>query len=251
MAFYYVHHSGRFDRTPQALVAGFENDRVNHKAEIIAFTEVDAENRFNALKNHATEIGWEFYRPGETQDDVAFVWNPRTFEFIKGYGKILSSIKTYSTTGHLLKPFAGTFVVLRRRADDKRYLFASCHTPSHVDAGHWRTKNGKKTNRVRQYIEGMRNLNKEVNRALKAYRINGGRVISADFNINLKALWARTFLKATFPAFRLNKDKDNQNTLGHRRIDGLLMGKRVRQAGDTHVWVAVDSDHHTIGVALD
>lgn len=251
MAFYYVHHSGRYSFPPNTLVKGFDNDRAKG-GKVIAFTEVDAENRANALRARAKEVNYGFYRPGETADDVAFVWDAEIFEYIHGYGKILSSIKTYSTDGHLLKPFAGTFLVLRRRADNKRYLFAAVHTPSHVDVGTgWRKKGRHYTNRVRQYLEGMRNFNKELNSALKAFKINGGRVISADFNISIIRLWARAYLKATFPGFRLALDRQKKPTHDHRTIDGVLMGGRIRQASDVRVWDSVDSDHNAVGVLLD
>src|SRR6478736_8960663 len=133
MTYKYVHHSGRYDRTPAKLVEGFHND-VARGADIIAFTEIDAEPRYDALRTAARTAGWGIYRPNETMDDAAIAYKRSLFSQKNGWGKILTQKKAYSTSGHLLKPFAGTFLVLYVLRRVSHTLVGGVgKTPSHVD----------------------------------------------------------------------------------------------------------------------
>lgn len=245
MAYNYVHHSGRFDRSARSLVRGFRND-LDHGADIISFTEVDNESRAHALRRAAKVAGWGFYRPGERTDECAVVWDASKFELVEAFGRVLSSIKTWSTKGGLRTPFSGTFVVLREIATGDLIVIAVCHTPSHVQqGGHWYSNN-----RSRQYRDGMKTMRRIIKHLNRQYKPKGGIVFSMDSNLDIKRLWVRAYLNATFPFLRVLVDAHEKPTHDRRVIDLILVSRMVFRRGRVKVYTNRDSDHKTVLVRL-
>lgn len=245
MAYNYVHHSGRFDRSARSLVRGFRND-LDHGADVISFTEVDNESRAHALRRAARVAGWGFYRPGERTDECAVVWNAAKFELVEGFGRVLSSVKTYSTKGKLRSPFSATFVVLREIATGDFIVIAVTHTPSHVQhGGHWYNNN-----RSRQYRDGMKTARRIIRHLKRQYKPKGGIVFSLDANLDIKRHWVKAYFKATFPYLRVLVDARESSTHDNRTIDLVLVSVRVFRRGRIKVYTNRDSDHKTVLVRL-
>ena len=121
-------------------------------------------------------------------------------------------------------------------------MFGTAHTPSHVShGGRWYDNN-----RARQHRAGCKEINRELKRLKKKYKIKFV-ILSMDVNLNIVARWVKTYLRLTFPWLRILIDNNPEGTHGkHRVIDVILVSRRLRKRGRVDAYKAPDSDHKTI-----
>lgn len=242
----YVHHSGRFDKSPADLIKGFDQDRVKKNADIIAFTELTGEPRATALGARTKEVGWGFFRArGAGKEDCGLAWDAKKYTLIEGYGKVLTGIDTFRPDGHERAPFGAMFAVLKELATGDLFIFCVAHTPSHVEEG----TGWQENNRALQHRVGCRRINKDLRTLRRNYR-EVASVISMDLNLNIKKRWVKAYLATTFPKFRLMIDNNPEGTHGDRTIDAVLVTRRLGKRGRVDAYRVPDSDHKAIIVRL-
>lgn len=246
MTINYVHHSGRFDKTPAQLTKAFLSDVKSKRADIVAYTEVSKDSRADALEDAASEIGWGFSRGlGTGHDECALTWDTDKFSYVDSYTEILTNIDTFTPDGRKRAPFAALFVVLKEKATKDKYVISVAHTPSHVQEGNgWH-----ESNRARQHQVGCRKIHRRAKALKKRHNAVAG-IISMDVNLAITAKFVKAYLRATFPTYTLLVDKNPDFTHGKRTIDCVLVTGRLGKRGRVKAYQVVDSDHKAIIVRL-
>lgn len=249
--FTYIHHSGRFDRTPESLAAALTKHVIDDDADVIGFTETASESRGNALLAAAPPLGWTGYRaPGmgaQALDECTLLWDASKFTLVEANSKVVSDIKTYSTKGRPRPPFSALFVVLRETWTDEEILFVVAHTPSHVqDGAKW-----FENNRAKQHREGLKEINATARQLGRKHGVSARRVISMDLNLDVAQPWVRAYLATTFIGPRLYTDSTYSDTLGKRTIDIVLVGTAFKDRGKIKTEKMEDSDHKSIILRIE
>lgn len=245
----YVHHSGRYDRTPEQLAGSLLAQARIPGVGAIGVTEVAARGRARGARLALQGFGWNLaHVPG---GECALAYDTWRYGRVRVTERTVSTVKTWSKTGRLRAPFTVLFVQLVDLETRETILVSVGHTPSHVDAG----KGWRKNNRSRQHRDGLRGWRQQQTQLRHEWHPTGGHIVSMDLNLDVRHAWVRVYLRRCFPGMRLVTDAKPVGTHGHRAIDVVLVsrqwsprawfkGKRVR------VVRAVDSDHRSIVVRL-
>lgn len=238
-----AHASGRFDRTPEALVEQFFN-LASSGAVRIAFTEISSKDRRAALEHACAKAGWALVYHG---GDTGIAYDLSVFRVVESLGEVVAELPYKGPHGRPRAPFTAVMVLVESLATGLTYLDSAGHTPAHVaTAKGWRGR----TMKVLAHWRGCRAWWAAIKAKTKIWAPTGGRIASADFNINLALTFARVYLRATFPALRLVKDGRWAHTHDRRTIDGILVGRALRRRGRIRVRRTRASDHLEVLVRL-
>lgn len=246
MDFFYAHHSGRYDRSPESLANSF--NILAKSMDVIGFTEVSNPIRAMALRKECAKVGWGFFRvEGKGYSECAVAYDKAVWTIVDGSANVLTEKTFFSGKGKLRAPFTAVFILLQHIKTGKTYMFSVAHTPSHVG-----TKRGwrKTSARIIAHRNGLVGWRRQVRAHTKYWRPTGSRVISADWNLDLAQKWVRRYLRASFPMFHIVLDHVYLNTHDTRTIDGVLVGRRLKKAGTIKVIKMKDSDHKSVLVHL-
>lgn len=220
MTFTHIHSSSRYDRPPASLegaVAGY----VHQGADLITFTEVEAEQREDALMR----FGWEV-ATGDigNRNDCAVMWDKQVWKLVAKDNAKVTGKTFFSGSGHEADVVSATTVVLWHRKTKKVLVISVIHLPSSVQG-----KGGlNDSQRAQVWMSAARGWRRHYNKLARRYKADGVLAVS-DFNIDTKQAWARALIKAMFPSMKLTWMKPYpKGTHGNRLIDGTLMrGKLV------------------------
>lgn len=249
--FGYAHHSGRFDRSPEALATTILNLTKLPKVAVIGMTEIATPERHKALDSALTKVGWELIYQPQHDKDTGIAFDRAVFSELHAVTKVLSKVKTYSTSGHLRASWAALLVMLRFKESEHTYIFSAAHTPSHVAT----TRDWYHLNRAVAHRSGMKAWNKELRRVTLLWKPTGGRTLSMDLNMDIEQRWVRQYLTRMMPTMHLIHDSRSVDTHDKRTIDVILIGRRtnpLKWFGGRYIRVVEvkDSDHKTIIVHL-
>lgn len=238
-----AHASGRYDRSPEALVEQFFQ-LASDGAVRIAFTEISGHDRRLALHRACEHAGWVLVYHG---GDTGIAYDLSYFEVLESAGEIVAELPYKGPHGNPRAPFTAVLTLVRSHETGLTYLDTAGHTPAHVaTAAGWRGR----TVKVLAHWRGCRAWWAVVKAKSKVWRPTGGRMLSADFNIDLRRRFARAYLAATFPGLRLVKDGRWADTHDHRTIDALLVGRSLRLRGRIRAIRSKASDHLAVLVTL-
>lgn len=234
-----AHHSGRFDRTPESLVEAFFTIAAKGAVRI-GFTEISSSDRRHALAQACERAGWILIYLG---GDCGIAYDLSAFEVLEQEATVVAELPYKGPHGRPRAPFTVTTCLVRSHTTGLTYMDSVGHTPAHVATRKgWR----ERTVKVLAHWSGCRTWWADYKAKTKLWRPTGGRLLSADFNIDLVRAFARAYLRATFSGLRLVADAHWESTHDHRTIDGLLVGRRLRRRGRLRVFRTKDSDHLTV-----
>lgn len=238
-----AHHSGRFSRSPQSLASVFNVLRATG-ARRIGFTEISDPARRAALVEACRRAGWRLAYLG---GDVGIAYDLAAFEVLEAMPTVVAELPYDGPRGHPRAPFTVLTTLVRSRTSGLTYLDSIGHTPAHVaTADGWRGR----TTRVLAHWRGCRAWWADYRSKARLWRPTGGRMLSADWNIDLRRAFARAYLRATFPALRLIADVRWVDTHDHRTVDAFLVGRSLRLRGRIRVLRTKASDHLSVLVRL-
>jgi len=218
VVFSHIHASGRFDQSPTLFKKGLDHYR--KISSIITVTEVDRNTRAHYLTSDGWEGVWGDKGP---RDDCGITWDKNVWEKVWANTKTVSRARYVNERHVLADTTEAAFAVLQHKESGKVVLFGSLHTP-HGMQDELRSHNVhsdvaiafvKITNGYRRWARFF------------AKRFNVDAVaLSADWNLNIRVLWARTWLLryARAGGYKLNwtGNYPTRGTHGKEIIDATL-----------------------------
>lgn len=190
--FTHIHCSSRFDRSPASLE--YDLDNWMQHSSVITLTEVVNNNRAARI----AEKGWSYYNAKDDQgrdaDNCAVAW--RTDIWKRRIGKVLRlSNNTFDRVYGLQNLYIWASTVVLTHDSGHRLLVSVSHPPAHIEG-----PNGFKTAgegwaaRKKAYLTALTNWSTHVEDISRKQQVDG-RLIVADWNLNLKDKWVRDMLK--------------------------------------------------------
>lgn len=237
--FVHIHSSSRFDRSEASLTAAHR--RYIADAELVTETEVEFENRENAVrKANGDAFGFVSGDRGHANDSVISYSHDRFRLLYKEMFKA-SKITVFRTDGHPRDPLYATIAVFEDKLSHKRFVVSVAHYASHVEGDMARHH---RTNRVLQWADAVRNIKNRVNFLAKTHRCDA-RLFVGDFNINFKRAWAKAVVKAIAPSYTNTWKKTNVagGTHGNRIIDATYIRGKLSSRGAVLYRDDASSDH--------
>lgn len=216
MAFFDIqtdHLSGRFDRAPKRLRNQVKAS-LAAGSTIIKSTEVDRRPRAKALRSIK---GTRTLRAPGTKGETAILFDRSVFKARK-WGHQMISPPFGKRRGVML-----TWAVLEHRETGALGLETVAHYHSNVESG-FRAKAGWALEHRRAVAEARR-LHKRLRRI---WRKSGEPFSwenhSADFNLNLRRAWVRSWVRSAWPGLKPvpKKHTPKQGSHGNRLIDWFL-----------------------------
>lgn len=242
----YVHHSGRFDRSPSALAAVLVSLAKRPGVDAIGCTEMSSAGRAHAAIQALREIGWDLARHGDHGEE-ALAYDASRYRVLKVVERVVSHVRFYTHDGKPRAYFTALFVLLEDLATGETILVSVGHTPSHAG-----TRRGFYDNlRARAHRDGLPGWNRELRKLKREWKPTGGVVVSMDLNLDVAQRWVRAYLTASFPGLQLVSDGRYVDTHDTRTIDVVLVDRRLTprrwwRGLKLRVVQTADSDHRTI-----
>lgn len=198
LTFVHIHASGRFSESAEAFKVAVL--RYMRRCSVLTVTEVDANTRAKMLREPHWEAIWGDKGP---RDDCGVAWDTRVWEKVWA-GTVTVAPNRYRNERHVLAgATAAAYAVLRHRITGKIYVFGSLHTPHGMQT---ELREGKIHSDVAlAYVAIVRGFRREARKLANQYAADG-QVLSGDYNVNIRQLWARAYVAAyaKIGGFRLN-----------------------------------------------
>lgn len=242
VTFDHVHSSGRFDEKPAAFELAL--DRYRKHASVITVTEVDDNARARMLNTP----GWKavFGNKGP-RDDCGIAWDTAVWEELWSGTVDVSDLTYINERGNRTGKTAAAYAVLRHRATGIIVVWSVVHTPHGMQPELRARKIRSDVGRA--YISittGTKRVSKHLARLWAA----DAEALSGDWNLNIRLLWARMWLRAYATAARLQVNwtgdlpaRGAPGTHGGEVIDATLYRGLRLVSGPTILPRDPDDDH--------
>lgn len=232
------HSSSRYDRLPSVL--HMQVKAWAREGGLISFTEVADPERARALKVPGWDKAQKWERKGSAEcailsdgDDFTLrrvgtaPLTKHTFEYAPGKDRALCQ---------------AVYAILQHRPTGALVLSLCVHFPSGVQDGSGWSSAWARVKAYRSAMRGLRNLVRNLRRRYRVHEV----LIAADFNLDLRRVWVRGYLRSNFP--RMHVVRSTRGTHGPRVIDGWITTLNV--AGSVRVQSTPTSDHHSVSTLM-
>lgn len=240
--FKHIHSSSLWSRSPATLRTAAE--RYNEKADLITYTEVQAENREGAVRRaNGKEFG---FVSGDKSysNDCAISFRKERFELLHKENFKSTNLFWYNVKGRKRDPQYATIGVFLDKVANKKLVVTVIHLASAVEDP---MSKGVSTRRTAAWYSSFRRTKKRSNKLKRKYKAKGILLI-ADYNLDFKKRWVRALLKSLAPAYRLTWKKVNQIKGGtHYRgriIDATLIKGKIKVRGSARLMKDDNSSDH-------
>lgn len=243
--FTYEHSSGRFDRSVASVRADLRAWEKDDSISLMSFTEFNLNPRRNALK----AAGWSLYNGTEKAgaDDCVIRWRKDTWTLLHRESAVVSRKKSWRTNGRLIPPQHVTSVLLKHKPTGNTLLVSVAHLPSHVEV-----RGGlRDSHRTEVWRDSTTSWKRHIV-SLRSHWHPTASIVTADWNVNLRASWFRAFLGNLFPGMRpvWSRPYPKRGTDGKRIIDVPLITQRLGVARCPVLLQHKSSDHTAFRVVL-
>ena len=216
----HLHSSSRYDRVPVSIERA-ARAYSGSGFDLLTWTEVERPLRRLALARGLGE-GWESShgRGNGNADDCAISWRTSRFRLVHAEQTLATRLRVRRKGSSKLRdPLYASYAVLHDVETGKRLAVAVVHLPSAVERDLARRR---RTARALQWYAAVRGTKRRLNKLARIYKAHG-RLLVADWNVNLKRPWARTLVKAIAPRYTLAwRSFPRGGTHGRRLIDAAI-----------------------------
>lgn len=216
-SFTHIHSSSRFDRSLGLLEKAARD--YNYDADLVTYTEVDFEPRERAIRRaNGKEFG--FVSGDESHaNDSAISFRKDRFELLYSENFENSTQVVYRTDGHARDLPYSTIAVFEDKFNCAVFVIAVTHLSSGVESD--LAKRNWSYRRANQWRQSFTNTKRRVNKLARTHNADA-RLIVADYNVNFKTPWVRTFIKSLAPGYH--------NTWKNLKVTGGTHGRRIIDA---------------------
>lgn len=236
--FKHIHSSSFYQRSPGTLFRAAKT----YNADLVTYTEVQAENREDAVRRaNGEEFGFVSGDKSYSNDCVISFKKERFWFLYRENFK--STDKTFfNTKGRERTPQYSTNVVLYDKKADKKLVVCVIHLPAGVEDDLAAKRNVRRT---ASWYATFRGSKKRANQLRKKYKADGILYV-ADFNIDFKKRWCRNLVKTLAPAYTLTwKNVNIKGGTHHNRIiDATLVRGKIKVRNSAKLYEDDNSSDH-------
>jgi hypothetical protein len=240
--FTHVHTSG----FGQSDLGSLQRDAAAFRAsaDLITMTEVQTAARRDALAGTGFAVVWNPGSSASAENGIAY--RTSVFDLVSSESTPVSTLSYARGSGTSRVVPDATTAVLREKATGKTVLVSVLHTPSLVERPNGKGWWMRDANRIAAYKEAMTGWRDAIVAERNAVHPNAV-IVAADFNLDYKRAWVRSYLTDTWDNLGAIDTAWTQGSRGSTFTDVKRGRTRHRLIDNTFAAGADLSSQHVIG----